>query len=293
MHLTIIQVPYHLGIPRVGIGRGPGRLVLGGLTDSLAGPGVSTSVESIEQLDTPAGEMDLVQRLAARLATRVHAATDAGQLPVVLAGDCNSALGVLGGLAAAGCNAPGLLWFDAHGDVNTPETSPSGFIDGMSLAVATGRCHDDLRAASGLRQPLPEDRVVLAGVRDLDPGEEQYLVRSPIRVLRAAELRAAGPAALVPALDALARRTTDLYVHVDLDALDPAEAPATSYSTPFGLTTDTLVSALRLATARFRVRALAVTNYDPDADADDRTLAAAMRVVHAVARGVERRAPLT
>ena len=290
MHVTIIQVPYHLGRPRDGVGRGPARLVLGGLADSLAGPGVSTSTESVEQIDLPAEEPELVARVNERLAERVRFAAVSAHHPVVLAGDCNSAIATLGGLAAAGRVAPAVLWFDAHGDVNTPATSPSGFLDGMALAIATGRSHDALRRRAGLEPPLPAERIVLIGARDLDAGEEDWLAESPVRVVRAEALQSIGLAVIAAPLARVVADTADVYLHVDLDALDPADAPATGYPTPGGLTPDTLAAVLRLAVQRFHVRALAVTNYDPERDEDDRTLGAAMRVVHSVVRAVERKA---
>ena len=283
MHVAIIQVPYHLGRPNTGVGRGPSRLVLGGLAPALAGPGVETSASSVERIDQLSGELDMVARVTARTAHEVAQAVEANRLPVVLAGDCNACVGVLGGLARAN-RAPGVLWFDAHGDLNTPETSTSGFLDGMALAVATGRCHDVLRAAAGLERPVAEEAVVLAGARDLDPAEELHLAQSPMQLVRAAAMRTGGGDALAPALTVLHDRRADLYIHLDLDALDPSDAPATGYRVPGGISADAMAQALRLGAARFQVRALAVTNYDALRDTDDRTLAVVMRMVHTVVR---------
>ena len=283
MHVAIIQVPYHLGRPHTGVGRGPGRIVLGGLDQALTGPGVETSATSAERIDMEGEELAMVARISARTAAEVKGAVAAGRFPVVLAGDCNAAVGVLGGLAQAGCNAPGVLWFDAHGDLNTPETSTSGFLDGMALAAATGRCHDVLRTAAGL-EPIPESRVLLAAVRDLDPPEASYLAASPMRSVHASAMRHGGATAVAPPLETLRAQLQDLYVHLDLDALDPSEAPAAGYRVPDGISADTLATVLRAAATRFRVRALTVTNYDPTLDDQDRTLGVVMRMVHVVVR---------
>jgi arginase len=284
MHVAIIQVPYHLGRPHTGVGRGPGRIVLGGLDQALTGPGVETSATSAERIDMEGEELAMVARLSARTAAEVKSAVVAGRFPVVLAGDCNAAVGVLGGLAQAGGNAPGVLWFDAHGDLNTPETSTSGFLDGMALAAATGRCHDVLRTAAGLEPAIPESRVLLAAVRDLDPPEASYLAASPMRSVHASAMRHGGATAVTPPLETLRAQVRDLYLHLDLDALDPSEAPAAGYRVPDGISADTLATVLRAAATRFRVRALTVTNYDPTLDDQDRTLGVVMRMVHVVVR---------
>ena len=284
MHVAIIQVPYHIGRPHAGVGRGPGRIVLGGLDQALTGPGVETSTSTTERIDMEGEALAMVARLSERTATEVRVAVAAGRFPVVLSGDCNAAIGVLGGLAQAGCNAPGVLWFDAHGDLNTPETSTSGFLDGMALAAATGRCLDELRRAARLEPAVAESRVVLAAARDLDPAEREYLAHAPMRGVDAEALRRAGARALDPALEALRTQATELYLHLDLDALDPSEAPAAGYRVPNGISADVLAAALRTAATRFRVRALTVSNYDPTLDDDDRTLGVVMRMVHVVVR---------
>ena len=284
MHVAIIQVPYHLGRPHTGVGRGPGRIVLGGLDQALTGPGVETSASSTERIDMEGEELAMVARVSDRTAAEVRGAVSAGRFPVVLSGDCNAAVGVLGGLAQAGCNAPGVLWFDAHGDLNTPETSTTGFLDGMALAAATGRCHDVLRRAARLEPPIAESRVVLAAVRDLDPAEREYLASAPLRAVSAESMRQEGALAMAGALDALHADASDLYIHLDLDALDPFEAPAAGYRVPGGISANTLAAVLRAAASRFRVRALTVANYDPVLDEDDRTLGVVMRMVHVVVR---------
>ena len=289
MQLALIQVPYHLGTPGLGTGQGPGRLILGGLAAALAGPGGAARVETVERAEPhEPDELRRVGRVNARVAERVAAALVGGALPVVLSGDCNASLGTLGGMARAGAGAPSVVWFDAHGDVNTPATSPSGFLDGMALAIALGRCHESLRLASGLEAPLDEKRLLLAAVRDLDAGEEAWLRGASTAVVRAGPLRDGGAPALAAALDAVVPPGGDVYLHLDLDALDPAEAPAVGFATPGGLALETMVEAVRLVARRGRLRALAVTNYDSASDEDDRTLRAAMRLVLAGVREAER-----
>src|SRR6478735_11713834 len=109
-------------------------------------------------------------------AKHVHAARTARRFPVVLSGNCLAAVGVIAGLG----EGTGVIWIDAHGDFNTPQTTTRGFLDGMTLATATGKCWVEL--ANGIEgfMPVPEDAVVLIGARDLDPGEKAALARSSI-----------------------------------------------------------------------------------------------------------------
>jgi arginase family enzyme len=143
---------------------------------------------------------------------QVDDALTAGEVPAVVAGQCAIALTTLPAVARNRPDAR-ILWLDAHGDFNTPETSPSGFLGGMALAGACGRWD------AGLGQDaVPADRVVLCGVRDLDPAESRALERSSVTVIGAAIETLVY---LANALDG-----APVYVHLDLDVLDPTVMPA-------------------------------------------------------------------
>jgi arginase len=182
-------------------------------------------------------------------------------LVVVLAGNCNSCLGTLAAL-----EHPGIIWFDAHGDFNTPETTISGALEGMSLAIATGHCHPEL-----MSQPVPEENVVLAATRSLDPLEEARL--------RASKIKLASLDELPEVVDALARRVTNIYLHLDLDVLDPSISPGVNFSAPGGIFADQLFDAVKQVMATGKLRAAAIVNFNPDRDHDNRTLRIAERLV--------------
>jgi arginase len=162
----------------------------------------------------------------------------------VSCGDCCTALGVVAGLQAARGQV-GIVWFDAHGDVQTPETTTSGFLGGMPLRLLTGYRPELIAAQLGLR-PVPEENIVLVGARELDPPEVSYLNGSAITRRDVAGLDA-GDLPDVP-----------LYVHVDLDVLDPADVPGLRYPAPGGPAATELAGALRMLLATGRVAALAV-----------------------------------
>ncbi|UCD77109.1 MAG: arginase family protein, partial [Desulfobacterales bacterium] len=139
-----------------------------------------------------------------------------GARPVSIAGDCCATIGVLAGLQRAGMH-PVLVWFDAHGDFNTWQTTPSGFLGGMPLAMLVGRGEQTMLNALDLK-PLAEDRVILTDARDLDPGEKLLIEQAAI--IHITDVRD---------LLNLTLPEGPLYVHIDTDILDPAEAPAMNY----------------------------------------------------------------
>ncbi|MBN1148114.1 MAG: arginase family protein [Anaerolineales bacterium] len=181
-----------------------------------------------------------------------------GERPVSIAGDCCTAIGVLAGLQRAGVD-PLLIWFDAHGDFNTWETTPSGFLGGMPLAMLVGRGEQTIAEAVGLR-PLPEAQVVLADARDLDAGERLAL-------------EASGVTRLPDARDLLDYPLEDrpIYVHFDTDTLDPTDAPAMNYLAPGGPSADELREVFRFLAATGRVVAVSLSSWNPELDEDGRS----------------------
>ena len=171
-----------------------------------------------------------------------------------------------------------MLWFDAHGDFNTPDTTVGGFLDVMELATVVGRCWTSLAAGVRGFTPVAEENVVLVGARDLDPAEADLLAASRITHLRAAET----PARLDTALGALGRRVDHLYVHVDLDVLDASEGRVNGYSGGSGLSRSDLLAAIATAGRRCRVTAAAITAYDPGYDTDGRVARTAIDVALAL-----------
>ena len=193
----------------------------------------------------------------------VAGAVRAGRRPVSVAGDCMAPIGVLAGLQEAGVT-PTLLWFDAHGDFNTWDTSPSGFIVGMPLAQIVGRGDQNLLEETGLA-PFPESQVILADARDLDPGEDEAVATSGVtHVERVADLLSGdlpdGP----------------LYVHVDTDILDPTVAPAMYFRSPGGPEPKTLRRVFERLAETGRVVAASMSTWAPELDHDGRSRAASL-----------------
>lgn len=178
--------------------------------------------------------------------------------PVSLAGDCSSAIAVLAGLQRAGID-PFLIWFDAHGDFNTWETTPSGFLGGMPLAMLVGKGEQTLPAAVGLK-PLPEKNVILTDARDLDPLERELVQNSGLTHLTTVE-----------ALLDFQLPNRPLYIHFDTDVVCPEESPAQNYLAPGGPT----VTALRAVFSRLarsqKVIAVSISSWNPDLDPEQKS----------------------
>lgn len=185
----------------------------------------------------------------------VSQAITAGERPVSLAGDCCTAIGFLAGLQRAGIK-PWMLWLDAHGDFNTPETSPSGFLGGMPLAMMTGRGDQTMPLAVGL-QAFPEQRIVLADGRDLDPEERQMIQASAMRHVTDCE-------------DLLRLPLPDrpLYVHFDTDVVALDESPAHNYPAHGGPSVALLSAVFDRLAASEQVVAVSLSAWNPKLDHD-------------------------
>ena len=227
-------------------------------------PGLKNLIEEGWRLNEPslgqAGD-DRQARMNAihqPLAAFVEATVRKGERPVSLSGDCCSSIGVLAGLQRAGV-APNLIWLDAHGDFNTPETSPGGFWGGMPLAILVGRGDPTMPRALGL-VPLAEQDIILADARDLDPGEDTALAASGLTH--------------VPSVRALLSSTLPdgpLWVHFDTDIVDATEAPAQNYPVAGGPTTADMGELFDKLAQTGHVVAVSLSSWNPELDEDGQT----------------------
>jgi arginase len=183
----------------------------------------------------------------------------------------------------------GLVYFDAHADFNTPETTLSGMLGGMDVAVAAGMCLTRLRLKTGLDPALPTKYIVFGGLRDVDPLERELLDRSECQYLSVEDIRAAsGP--VDEQVRRLGRLTDVIYVHVDMDVLDPAEVSGHPLTAPEGPTSVELAKAIRRIFAHPKAAALGLASIPfGDRDKDGRSLQAAYRLIEASVAGTRSR----
>jgi len=197
------------------------------------------------------------------LAELVKTAVQRGERPVSVAGDCCTTIGVLAGLQQAEMN-PTLIWFDAHGDFNTWETTPSGFLGGMPLAMLVGLGELTMGQGVGLTS-LPESQVILTDARDLDPGEKGNVERSAINHLPDVTMLLDSSLPAGP-----------LYIHFDADVINNAEAPAMSYPTEGGPSVAALARVFDRLAETGQIAAVSLSAWNPELDQDGRSREAVM-----------------
>ena len=285
MRIHTILVPYDSGHRAARMGRGPLHLSKHGASDRLRAGGHEVVESVVDVTTTFPTEVGTSFELYRSVASQVARAISDGAFPMVLAGNCGSSLGTVSGVRAATPNDTsdiGVIWLDAHGDFNTPETTATGFLDGTVLAALTGRGWHTLTASIPGFRPVSDAHVVLVGARDIDAGEEQLLTASRVMRVEAARMETDGArTALDLALAELARRVSRVYLHIDLDVHDPSEAQANQYAVPGGLAAGTVRELVRVVAERFSVVAAALTAYDPSYD--DRMLEVGLKLMEEIA----------
>jgi arginase len=277
--ISLIGVPFHLGERGVGMGRGPLELLAaGGIPDALRGDGHDVEVLWLDD-PTETNEVARVFELNRALAGVVRAAREAGRLPLIASGNCNVCLGAIGGI---GARRTGIVWLDAHPDYHTPETTDSGFLDGMGLASATGACWTTLSRSIPGFGPVLEEDTVLIGTRDIDDGEEDRLDAGAVTVIRGG----GGPGSLplddvVSAINGVAGHAEGVYLHLDFDAIDPSLGRANEYAAGGGLGVEDIRDVAAAVAQRTPVLAASFTAYDPGIDPDGRFRTTAIEAVSA------------
>ncbi len=271
MEMQIIQVPYDSGYKNCRMGLGPGHIVRHLRAER------SFPMDEVEVQDGLALEVGTSFAVARQLAEKVCKVAGRGDFPLVLAGGCISCVGTLAGSETP---PPAIIWLDAHGDFNTPETTISGFLDGMALATAVGRCWSKIAATVPGFRPVPEWQAVLVGARDFDVDERALLNGSAVSLIDPQGIRNQGlRAELEPLLAKMQAYTRRAYLHIDLDVLDPAEARVNQFAVPGGLTLTELLGIVYLVRERFELAAVAITAYDPEYDDSGKAVRAAAAVI--------------
>jgi arginase len=275
-----------------GTSRGPTTMADGGVQDLLKRLGATIRIDEAALTDVEDGEYGGWKRLGMALghyAKIVERNERDGVFNIGLYATCPSMPGMVAGLQHSGPTLEpirvGMLWLDAHPDFNTPETTRSGSLGGMPVAVATGRALWRMRIDATLDPPLSDRNVVMGGVRLTDPLEQMLLDDSDIEQLSVDDLRTASPAVFAQ-LDRLARNTDKLYIHIDMDVLDPAEVPGHGNKVPGGPSSAELASLFEKICARYPTASAIGCATIPSDDPGGVSLAAVNRMIEGAVRGV-------
>ena len=291
MLISPILVPYDHDIARWGTATGPQTLVDGGLLERIRAAGHTVADPVTITLPRDERTRDSVTnlgRIGARLSAAVADAVRAADgFALVLAGNCPHAVGVVGGLARAGYT-PGLVRYDAHGDLNTFATTETGFIGGLPFGVALGWDLDDWRLACGLDRAVRVEAAALIGANDLDPAELDALSRHPIARLDAVDLDATG-ARTRSLLAGRAEAANAWSLHLDFDVVGPEHVPGATTPSPAPADGAAVLASLRAAAAVVSLKACTLATYHAHGDPERRGLPYIFAALDAVLAGVAER----
>jgi arginase len=275
-----------------GISPGPATMAEGGIQRLLAELGVRTRVQTIgltAEQNTEYGGWKRLGMALGHFADTVTRNEREGWFTVGLLATCPSMPGLVAGLANSGTGSTplkvGMLWLDAHPDFNTPETTRSGSLGGMPVAVATGRALFRMRLDAKLDPALEDRHVVMGGVRLTDPLEQELLDQSQIRQLSVADLQSQTPA-LWAELDRLDAISDKLYIHIDMDVLDPREVMGHGNKVPGGPSSAELAALFEQIFRRYPKAAAIGFATIPGNDQGGLSLAAVNRMIEGAVRGI-------
>ncbi len=290
--VAILGVPLDLGAGRRGTDMGPSAVRIAGLHDALRRMGFDW--EEMGDLEVPAVETLLpgdpdarflkeIAKACRQAHRRVMAALEKGQIPVVLGGDHSAAAGTISGVSQyfrKRKQSLGLLWVDAHGDMNTPGTSPSGNVHGMPLAAMLGMGPRELTHIGGFAPKVRPGQTVLLGIRDIDAGEAEIIRRSGVRAFTMSEIDEKGMRRVMEeALPLLTGSTAGFHVSVDMDGVDPDYAPGVGTAVPGGLTYREIHLLAEMCASSGGVTSVEVMEVNPVIDSGNRTGRLAMEVI--------------
>jgi arginase len=287
--IGVIGAALDLGSGRRGVDMGPSAIRYALLGERVEGLGrkvhdhgnVSTGlVEALDEGDPSARYWSAIKRTCENLADHVAETVADGELPLVLGGDHSIAIGTLGGLARAHGAPGGVIWMDAHSDINTPTTSPSGNVHGMPLAVALGLAGDPRFESSAWPLPMvAEQHTVLVGVRSVDEGERERLRSIGARVYTMADIDRFGMRHVMEEAIRIASGAPFVHLSFDMDVLDPDHAPGVGTPVRGGITYREGHLAMEMLATSGVVRSMEIVEVNPVLDERNATASLAVELV--------------
>jgi arginase len=287
--IGVIGAALDLGSGRRGVDMGPSAIryaLLGeriqelGLTIHDHGNVRTGMVEALDQGDPSARYWSAIKRSCEELADHVAATVSEGEMPLVLGGDHSIAIGTMGGLARAHGAPGGVLWLDAHTDINSPTTSPSGNVHGMPLAVALGLADDPRFESSAWPLPMvDEQHAALVGIRSVDSGERARLADLGVRVFTMEDVDRRGMREVMEEAISIASGAPFMHVSLDMDVLDPDQAPGVGTPVRGGITYREAHLAMEMLATSGKVSSLEVVEVNPVLDERNATATLAVELV--------------
>lgn len=289
--IDIIGANTAFGQPRLGVDLGPDAVRYAGLVSTLKAlnnevedkgnisPDLKVDIETHSQEKVEnLRNFTQVKEFSYALAKEVDASLENGRFPLVIGGDHSLSIGSIAGVAKHYDNL-GVIWYDAHGDLNDGATSPSGNIHGMPLAVSLGLGNDELVNLYGYGAKIKHENVVLIGMRDLDDGEKEYIKENNIKLYTATDIRKLGIDTVIQeAIAYLEEKTDAIHISLDVDALDPIHTPGTGTPVTGGLSlVDTQVT-METLNRNGKVVSMDLVEVNPLLDEKNRTAEVAVDI---------------
>lgn len=263
------------------MGSGPLHIINNGLIKKLQSAGYIIEYEQINTPDKFATEVPLTFTLLEQIRFGVNTALENHSFPIILSGNCNA---VIGTVAAHNEDSIGVVWFDAHGDCETPETTTSGFLDGMALSILTGACWHHMALSLKNFKHVSGKKIVLIGARDLSNYELEFISTNAINHITVDQIHHVRHDAIRLACDQLIKAgVSKFHIHVDVDVFDPSIAPANSYAVNNGLSKEDLIQTVKYLDNYIPIASLTIASYDPLYDEDDRMLATINEMIERIA----------
>ncbi len=282
--VRIIGVPMDLGAGRRGVDMGPSAIRIAQLHERINGLGILVEdggnirvplAEEIQHGQKESMYLEEIGHVCRTLAGKVRQTLDEGRMPLILGGDHSLAVGSVSGVSAhyrERSERVGLIWIDAHTDMNLPETSPSGNVHGMPLACLLGMGPELLSGIEGFSPKVSPENVVVVGARSIDRDERENIRRAGIRVITMKELDMSGmTAAMGEALRRATRGTRGFHCSFDLDVVDPQTAPGVGTPVPGGITYRESHLAMEMIHDSGRCLSLEMVEVNPILDSENRT----------------------
>ncbi len=272
----IIGVPMDLGAGRRGVDMGPSAIRIGGLNQAVALLGYDVTdtgnvnvhpPEAIAPINPRARYLKEIAEASVELAEKVESSLEEGAIPIILGGDHSIAIGSVSGVAAyfrKQGKKIGVIWLDAHTDINTPHITPSGNIHGMPLAAILGHGPEELTHIAGFAPKVLPENVAIIGARSIDPGEREMIKNLNIRVFTMSELDERGMADVIKdAIEIATRDTAGIHATMDMDFIDPFYAPGVGTPEPGGATFREAHLAMEKMAASGRIVSVEVSEVNP------------------------------
>ena len=268
--VTLISVPYDSAHFGKRMGAGPRHIINHGLIEKIQTHRFEVLYKEVLTKQKFPTEITTCFELLDLSREEIIHAKEHRSLPIVLAGNCSGTVGVVAGFKS---NDTGVIWFDAHGDCETPETTTSGFLDGMGIPLLLNSCWQNLLSSYNLTSSLTGENIVLIGARDLSKSEEQFIKTNAIKYITVDEIKRSNTQrAKAIFFDLSSSGIQQVHLHIDVDVFDPAVAHSNSYEVKDGLARHEVLSLINCCMREMRVTSVTIASYDPSFDTDDSML---------------------